>query len=150
MITARTAKHLVSLAAVFSIVTQRSSPQGRLQNILTSQPCLHTLMQTRLSANKGGYHLSYFINKDSISLHLKTPRIKTNPTKEKLTKYLNYLNLFLVQTNEKTRNCSKCPLCRSLFAIYDSFAQFLIHKSFLSFFYLHAHFLFFKKFLTRI
>ena len=34
------------------------------QNILTSQPCLHTLMQTRLSANHSArtIYLSYFIN----------------------------------------------------------------------------------------
>ena len=31
------------------------------QNILTPQPCLHTLMQTLLSANQSAYYFSYFI-----------------------------------------------------------------------------------------
>ena len=36
------------------------------QNILTPQPCLHTLMQTPLSANQSAYYLNYFVKVNSM------------------------------------------------------------------------------------
>ena len=46
------------------------------QNILTPQPCLHTLMQTRRSANQSEhiYYLSYFIKTNMSANKISLPQ----------------------------------------------------------------------------